>query len=236
MAPSEETRAYKSKYELGKLELTDVFGMNLFEEISDRIVVDFGCRVGVEAVQMAFRGAKRVIGIDIQERFLERGARLARKHGLQDRCIFVQNTDEKADIVVSKDAFEHFCDPAGVLLMMRGFLKEDGYVLATIGPTWYHPYRGHLFSVFPWAHIFFTEKALIRWRADFKSDGALAFTEVEGGLNGMTIRKFESIVLRSPFRFEYIETVPIKGIKALKKRFVREIGSSRVRCKLVPKA
>jgi hypothetical protein len=53
---------------------------------------------------------------------------------------------------------------------------------------------GHLFSVFPWAHLIFSEQALIRWRSDFKSDGATRFSEVAGGLNQMTIRRFERLI------------------------------------------
>ena len=105
-------------------------------------------------------------------------------------------------------------------------------MLASFGPTWLHPLGGHLFSVFPWAHLIFTEQALIRWRSDFKSDGATKFSEVEGGLNQMTIRRFEKFVDESPLRFVYLNTVPIKGIRLLKHRVFREFGSSIVCCKL----
>ncbi len=97
----------------------------------------------------------------------------------------------KAEVIVSLDSFEHFGDPAGVLAVMHDLLKPGGVIIATFGPTWYHPLGGHLFSVFPWAHLLFSEQALIRWRADIRSDGATRFGEVEGGLNQMTIARFE---------------------------------------------
>jgi hypothetical protein len=71
---------------------------------------------------------------------------------------------------------------------MRRMIKPDGCVIAAFGPTWFHPLGGHLFSVFPWAHLIFTERALIRWRSDFKTDGATrfqAFRKVALPLAGM---------------------------------------------------
>ena len=46
-------------------------GDEFFTKIAGKIVIDFGCGEGVEAVEMARRGAKRVIGIDIREGVLQ---------------------------------------------------------------------------------------------------------------------------------------------------------------------
>lgn len=158
--------------------------------------------------------------------------RSTKHRGLSERCTFTSATDELADIIISLDAFEHFSDPAAVLEIMSTLLRPNGYVLASFGPTWLHPYGGHLFSVFPWSHLIFTETAQIKWRTDFKSDGATKFSEVAGGLNQITILKFEQFVASSPFMFEWIETVPIKGVALFRHKWFREIGTSIVRCKL----
>jgi hypothetical protein len=118
---------------------------------------------------------------------------------------------------------------------MHEMLKPGGRVLASFGPTWYHPYGGHLFSVFPWAHLLFSEKALIKWRSGFKTDGATRFNEVDGGLNQMTIRRFERLVSGSPFVFEEFECVPIRSLKRLANPVTREVTTSIVRCKLKSK-
>jgi SAM-dependent methyltransferase len=165
----------------GKSKLEALFGPEIWCEVRNKVVVDFGCGPGAEAVEIASHGARQVIGIDIQERFLKTARDLARRTGVSDRCTFAVRPDEKADVFVSVDSFEHFDDPAAVLNEMYGLLKPDGCVLAAFGPTWYHPLGGHLFSVFPWAHLLFTEKSLIRWRSDFKTDGATRFGEVAGG-------------------------------------------------------
>lgn len=213
--------------------LTNFFGNDFYEVIKGNTVIDFGCGVGNQAVEMAVMGASKVIGIDILEDMLVKGRELAQRLSVADRCTFARSANELADIIISKDAFEHFSDPLAVLKTMSALLKKDGYVLATFGPTWKHPYGGHLFSVFPWAHFVFTEKALIRWRSDFKSDGATKFSEVEEGLNQLTIKRFEQIVEKSPLQLEWLAPVPIKGINFLKHRAFREIGTSVVRCKLI---
>lgn len=218
-----------------KDELNALFGNQFFQEISGKTVIDFGCGEGQQAVEMALKGARKVIGIDIQESLLEKARELALRYNVGDRCTFVKNTDERVDMIISKDAFEHFTDPAAILRKMHNLLKKDGYVIATFGPTWYHPLGGHLFSVFPWAHLMFSEKALIRWRSGFKTDGATRFNEVAGGLNKLTIQRFEQIIAKSDFTFSNCETVPIKGLKILNKDILREFTTSIVRCKLIPR-
>jgi hypothetical protein len=131
------------------------------------------------------------------------------------------------------DAFEHFADPAEILRIMDALLKPSGEVLAAFGPTWYHPLGGHLFSVFPWAHLLFSEKALIRWRSTFKTDGATRFSEVAGGLNQMTVAKFKALVADSPLKFASLELVPIKKVRPLHNRLTREFTTAIVRCRLV---
>jgi ubiquinone/menaquinone biosynthesis C-methylase UbiE len=53
--------------------------------------------------------------------------------------------------------FEHFTEPKLALDAMYRLLRPGGTLVASFGPTWYHPLGGHLFSVFPWAHLIFSE-------------------------------------------------------------------------------
>jgi SAM-dependent methyltransferase len=233
--PTNDGRMDGSAYrERSKLEV--LLGADVWEQIHDRIVLDFGCGTGDDAIQMAQRGARRVIGIDLQQRFLDVARANAAKAGVADRCEFATATDERAEIIVSLDAFEHFEDPDAILRLMGTLLAAGGRILISFGPTWFHPLGGHLFSVFPWAHLLFTEKALIRWRSDFKNDGATRFGEVAGGLNQMTIRRFERIVAQSPFRFEHFEPIPIRRLAPVANRFTREWTTAVVRCTLVARA
>jgi SAM-dependent methyltransferase len=220
--------AYKDK---SKLEV--LLGNNFLSRITGKVVVDFGCGEGADAVEMAKRGAGRVIGIDIRDDVLEAAKRKAQSAGVDNLCCFAPSTKETADIVVSVDAFEHFADPAEILRIMNTLLAPAGEVFVSFGPTWFHPLGGHLFSVFPWAHLVFSEEALIRWRSTFKTDGATRFSEVAGGLNQMTIGKFEALIAESPFRLGGLELIPIRKLRPLHNHLTREITTAVVRCRLV---
>lgn len=223
-----EATAYANKSKVLAL-----LGSDFYSSIQGKTVVDFGCGTGEDAVEMAQHGAQRVIGVDLREQVLAVGRKNAEAAGVSDRCGFATVSPEKADIIVSLDAFEHFEDPAAILRIMDGLLKPEGEIHVSFGPPWYHPLGGHLFSVFPWAHLVFSEKALIRWRSDFKTDGATRFSEVAGGLNQMTIRRFERIIEESPFRFSKFEPVPIRKLQPLYNALTREFFTAIVRCRLV---
>ncbi len=220
---------------LGRSKLEMLFGEGIWSELSGKTVADFGCGSGGEAIEMAEHGAASVIGIDILDHSLETARRAAEKAGVSARCHFTKHADTAVDLVVSLDGFEHFGDPGAVLRTMARMLKPTGRVLATFGPTWLHPLGGHLFSVFPWAHLLFTERALIRWRSGFKHDGATRFGEVEGGLNQMTISRFRRLVASSPLEFETLETIPIRRLRAISNPLTREFVTSFVRCRLRPR-
>ena len=213
--------------------LTHAFGRNILDEFSGRTVADFGCGSGSVAVSIARQVPDaRVVGIDIQQRHLDKARRRAAAAGVGARCSFMTRLREPVDVILSFDAFEHFADPGGVLQTMYEHLRPGGAGLAAFGPTWLHPRGGHLFSIFPWAHLLFTEAALIRWRADFKSDGASRFGEVEGGLNRMRIERFERLIENSPLKLDWLRLIPIRGIELLKCRPFREFGTALVTCRL----
>ena len=220
----------------GRSKLAVLLGDEFFARVAGKTVIDFGCGEGADAVEMAQKGAKRVIGMDVREDVLEAARQRALKAGVENSCVFLlppKEPKELADVVVSVDAFEHFTDPAGILRDMYALLQPGGEVVISFGPTWYHPLGGHLFSVFPWAHLIFSEKALIRWRSAFKTDGATRFSEVAGGLNQMTIKEFEELIEGSPFRLASLELVPIRRLRRFHNRLTREFTTAVVRGRLV---
>jgi len=215
----------------GRSKLEALFGTQIWPEVRGKSVIDFGCGHGTESVEMAEAGARRVIGLELEECCLVMGRQLALDHGVSARCVFAREPSEKVDVIVSLDAFEHFDDPGAVLGMMSNCLKPDGKVLISFGPTWYHPLGGHFYSVFPWSHLLFSERALTRWRSQYKTDGARSFGE--SGLNKMTISRFKRLVDASPLRFGSFEMVPIRRLRNLHNQFTCEFTTACVRCTLV---
>jgi SAM-dependent methyltransferase len=218
---------------IGRSKLEVLLGPRIWEETRDKDVLDFGCGPGSEAVEIAEHGARHVIGIDLRERWLELCVEHAAERGVADRCTFAREWSDPVDLIVSLDSFEHFADPAGVLTHMRRLLRPGGKVLAAFGPTWYHPLGGHIYSVFPFSHLVFSEAALVRWRAMHKSDGAT--TIAESGLNKMTIRRFIKLVEASPLRFASFELLPIRPLRWIANRLTREFTTAAVRCVLEPR-
>ena len=234
IAPHDPAGASGSAYR-GRSKLAVLLGEDALRAIAGRTVIDFGCGEGREALELAERGAL-VYGLDLQEDLLARARQHALDAGLTPRCRFGREPDVLADLIVALDSFEHFADPAAVLEHMHALLRPGGRVLTAFGPTWLHPLGGHLFSVFPWAHLLFSERALIRWRADLRSDGATCFGEVAGGLNQMTIARFEQLVRASPLRLVRLEAVPIRKLRWAHTRATREVTTAIVRAELLKPA
>lgn len=216
----------------GATRIRMIFGEEFVRQVAGKTVIDFGCGLGHESVELAQVGAKRVIGLDIVYRYLESAENLASRNGVSDICEFKSTTTEQADIVISIDAFEHFGEPGKILNLMSRLCKPGGEIWIHFGPPWYHPLGGHLFAVFPWAHLLFSESALCRWRADFKTDGARQFSEVEGGLNKMTLKRFEHLVKATDLQIVKSEGIPIGATRRIYCRPLREFLTSAARYRL----
>src|SRR5207245_2924887 len=121
--------AYRDR---SKLEV--LLGPGIWRDCADKVVLDFGCGTGDDAVEIAQRGARRVIGLDIRESVLE----------------------------------------------------------------------------------------VARQRAP----------EVDGGLNGMTVRRFSRLVAESGYAVEQFEAVPIRKLSFLAAGPTRELFTAIIRCRL----
>ena len=220
-APVDSVEAFYANRSKLRVQFGDAFLM----EARDKVIVDYGCGEGTQAIELARAGAGFVIGLDVRKEVLARAREAAYREGVSERCQF-------ADIVCSIDSFEHFRDPEAELNKMAGLLNPGGLLMISFGPTWYHPLGGHLFSVFPWAHLVFSEPALIRWRADLRRDGATCFAEVEGGLNQITIKRFLDLVGRSGLAVERIEYIPIRRLHLVHNTLTREWTTAVVRARL----
>jgi SAM-dependent methyltransferase len=209
----------------------------LGDEIIDQLcqcdtVLDFGCAEGREVVDLARAGCRRVVGIDMRPEVLRKGELLAVAMQVAHKCVFATRRTEPVDAIISVDAFEHFDHPAEVLRVMHDLLKPGGRVYGSFGLPWFHPVGGHLFSVFPWAHLIFSETALCTWRSNLRNDGAMRFREVEGGLNQMTIGRFERLVAESPLDIVSIQCVPIRKLRWVHNRWTREFTTAAVQITL----
>lgn len=217
----------------GKSKLQMLLGSSILQELRGLRVMDFGCGEGSELVELAASDVREAIGLDNRESVLEVAREQAARAGVQAKCRFVTAPpQEPVDVILSLDSFEHFADPEGVLREMYRALRPGGCVIASWGPPWYHPFGPHLLELPPWTHVFFSERAIVKWRSYMRDDGATVFSEIGGGMNKMTIGRFERLVKKSGFRVNQWKVAPIRPLKVLHNRLTREFTTSVVQCKL----
>lgn len=191
--------------------------------IVDKKILDFGCGAGYQSAALARNGAKYVLGIDINQGTLEKARNLICELGLGQQVEFTDKLDDRFkgrfDIVISQNSLEHFSDPVRSLNDMKSALNENGTTLISFGPPWFAPYGSHMqfFTKVPWVNILFDEKTIMNVRAHFRNDGATKYEEVEGGLNRMTVTKFEQIISNTGMETIYKRYDCIRGINFLGK-------------------
>jgi SAM-dependent methyltransferase len=178
--------------------------VDLFQNKS---VLDFGCGHGWQAIAMAQRGARHVVGVDIIH--AAKAADNAAAHGCSDRTTFyhtfLPELRNRFDLVLSCRSFEHFSDPAGVLEQMREATVPGGLVVISFAEPWWSPTGSHMsfFTRVPWANLWFSESTLMAVRNRYRDDGATRFEEVAGGLNRMTLAKFERLIAASGMKEKF---------------------------------
>jgi SAM-dependent methyltransferase len=214
----------------GKSKLAMCFGPEFLNGCRGKTVVDFGCGNGLEVIELAKAGAELVIGIEIDECLLTSARQNAAQAGVGDRCLFVPHPDRPVDMVVSLDCFEHYADPVTVLRTVYAMLRQNGIFQVSFGPPWYHPWGEHLIELPPWAHVFFSESAVVRWRQLMRGGDATSYAEI--GLNQMKVAHFERLAVQSGFEIDSLEVVPIKPLRWIHNRFTREFTTSVVRAVL----
>jgi SAM-dependent methyltransferase len=186
--------------------------------IQGKLVLDYGCGPGWQAVAMYKRGARRVVGIDILEERLAHGRALADREGCGEHVLFSRSIPHELngqfDLVLSLSSFEHFADPVAELQSMKAAVTRGGMVVVSFAEPWLSPHGGHMvhFTKLPWVNVLFSERTVMRVRSRFRHDGARRYEEVEGGLNRMTLSRFERIMRSSGMTIESLNFYAVKGL------------------------
>jgi SAM-dependent methyltransferase len=189
------------------------FGETL--DFSGRSLLDVGCGSGVLCVAAARQGARAVAGIDLD---VSTARRLLRERGqdVADRVTFVQGDGtldalegRRFDVVVSKDSFEHYADPESFIHSIVAKIEPGGELIIGFGPLWKSPWGAHIefMTKVPWAHLIFPEDVIMTERRRYRpEEDAERFEAVRGGLNKMTLARFESLAASSGLQSVYFET------------------------------
>jgi cyclopropane fatty-acyl-phospholipid synthase-like methyltransferase len=123
------------------------FALRHCEPIAGRTFLDVGCGSGLYSIELARRGAAKVVGIDVAERMLDLCRQSARREGLADRCSF-EHADLLAytpqspfDVTIGIGLFDYIRDPLPVLRKMREVTKDKAILSFPRLWTWRAPVR-----------------------------------------------------------------------------------------------
>lgn len=184
-------------------------------DYSGKSVLDVGCGAGALCVDAARRGARQVTGVDLavdmaRQHVSERGADVAAKIELipTDGSL-AELGDRRFDLVLSKDSFEHYADPERFLKALTNLVAAGGELAIGFGPLWKAPWGGHItyMTPLPWAHLLFSEQVIMAERRRFRPhENATRWSEVRGGLNQMTLKRFLRIIETSGLERTYLAT------------------------------
>lgn len=173
--------------------------MDFQVDVEGMRVLDLGCGHGALSVSFAERGAKEVVGIDLDDDridFANRNlaANFPELSGrVQFRCEDVLGMVDQFDLIVSKDAFEHIDDLSGVIRHLHSLLKPGGHLAPGFSPLFFSPFGDHAryeLSV-PWAHAVLPERLLVWWLN--QRTGKDVGTSMDLGLNKLTPAEFRAI-------------------------------------------
>lgn len=222
-----------AKWQYGKGEQTIKFYLDYTtteKMFKGKTVLDVGCGAGGKSLFYASKGAEKVVGIDIVERYKEESENLAKELGISNFEFQIQDAskttfdDNTFDTIIMNDAMEHVAEPESVLNEMKRILKPGGRLYVNF-PPYNHPFGAHLSDVIgiPWVHLFFSDKTLISAYKDLvktKPDGddRISFRIGNDGgkeyfsyINKMTIKRFNKILSETDLKVKYYKEVPLRG-------------------------
>ena len=117
------------------------------EPVKDRTFLDVGCGNGMYSLELARRGAAKVVGIDIAEVMIDLCRKSSQEKNLDDRCTFIQTDllDYKPqatfDVSFGIGLFDYISDPLPVLKRMREVSSDKAIMAFPRLWTWRAPVR-----------------------------------------------------------------------------------------------
>ena len=117
------------------------------EPIKGRTFLDVGCGNALYSLELARKGAAKVVGIDISEVMIGLVPQVERRGEFVDRCTFIQSDlleykpESKFDVSFGIGLFDYISDPLPVLKRMREVSSDKAIMAFPRLWTWRAPVR-----------------------------------------------------------------------------------------------
>ena len=180
-------------------------------DFKGKTVLDFGCGHGSLSIDIANSGARKVVGIDLEDENINFAKENINENfqNLKDKIEFIKsdiltNSDlENFDYVVSKDTFEHTTNIEKILLKFHKITTNDGKICLGFGPLYnfYNGDHGRTGANFPWFHLIIPEKLLIK---NINKKKGFSISKIEElGLSKYSYKQYSDFLNNSKFNIAY---------------------------------
>jgi len=203
----------------------------------DKSILVIGCGWGTEMLWSILNGAERVVGIDVAEKndeALKIALKLARVSNICDYEIHqmhvedIAKINQKFDLVLSNNVFEHLPDISKAMNACKKMLKDNGKIAIFADPLFYSSCGSHLeHGVFtkgsqciaePWEHLW-NEMGLrnkvgeYKWNSNFATMNNATLIDFINAIseNNLVILQFGVIPDRNLANYSYLEKALICG-------------------------
>ena len=182
-------------------------------DFRDKTILDFGCGHGALTLHAAKYKPKKVIGIDLEKNYIDFANENLNKNFqehkdvVEFKLVDINKWDEneKFDIIISKETFEHVLDLRKVLESMYGLLKKNGKIYSGFGPLYnfFNGDHGRTYSILPWFHLILPQEFIIN-RVNKKNETKIKSIK-ELGLNMYSLKDYVTLFSKSSFKINMFE-------------------------------
>jgi ubiquinone/menaquinone biosynthesis C-methylase UbiE len=216
--------------------------INRYINYKDKQLIEIGCGAGDFAISLAKSGARKVVGIDIDQELIGAAQRKAISECVDKKTSFISTdfnnyiSNELFDIAFSMNAFEHILSPLTSLKQIYNRITPGGAFCTIFGPLWLSPYGAHMwgFTSVPWVHFLFPESVVLKVRTEYfrPDDPVDKYEDVRGHLNRMTVKKFVNYAKEAGFEVEALRLNPAqdKGKYKLANAIINKVSPLRELC------
>ena len=156
-----------------------------------------------------------MVGIDLEDENINFAKENVTENfkNLKDKISFIKldilenNELKNFDYIVSKDTFEHTTNIEKILLKFHKITADDGKIYVGFGPLYnfYNGDHGRTGAIFPWFHLIYSEKLLLK---NINRKQSLNISKIEElGLSKYSYKQYFEFLNKSKFNIHYFKKI-----------------------------